>query len=513
MRVLDGAAAERLPGTENAEFPFWSPDSRSVGFFADRKVKRIEANGGSVLVIGDTTKPVGGSWGKNGDIIVGQGGGPILRMPASGGKAVPVTKLDAAAHETTHRYPFFLPDGRHFLYLALNLAGAPNDEANQTCVGSLDAVPAVKVTRGYSNPVYASGFLLLARDGDLVAQSFDLANLRVRGEPQTVARQVGYFAGYLDFSQFSASERGILVHSSGALVPTRLEWVDRAGRRLEVVGVPGLYYSPRISPDGQKATVEIFEPNIGKSELWIADLARGSKTRFTSGPSENASAAWSPDGKSIAFNSDRSHQADVYQKDVNGSVDEHALVEAEGQKLVADWSPDGRYILYWEREPAGERRVALKALPLFGDRKPVTVMGLAARDSFQARVSPDGKWIAFCVDDAGRSEIYVTSFPAPAEKWQISSSGGVAPRWRRDGRELFYLSSDGKLMAAEIDTTKGSVKAGVPRVLFETLPPSMIGAEFFDAAPDGQRFLMSLPPDQSTPPLSLVVHWTAALKK
>jgi hypothetical protein len=323
VRPLDGTAAQPLPGTENATFPFWSPDSRSVGFFADKKLKRIEAAGGSVLAICDAPDGTGGSWNGDGIILIGQSGGPVLQVPASGGKPAPATRLDGALHETTHRYPFFLPDRRHFLYLAMNLSGGPEDEANQICVGSLGSNEVKRLFRGKANPAYASGYLLVPRDQDLVAQLFDLASLRTNGDPGTVTRQVAIFEAFIGFGQFSVSANGLLVYADGAPIPTRLQWLDRSGRQVAVVGEPALYDNPRISPDGRKAAVNIYEPNIGKLEIWIVDLARGAKTRFTSGPSGNWLGAWSPDSTRIAFASDRSHQADIYEKSVNGSVDEH----------------------------------------------------------------------------------------------------------------------------------------------------------------------------------------------
>jgi len=513
VRPLGAEAAQLVPGTENATFPFWSPDSRSIAFFADRRLKRVDASGGSVLTVAELKiDPVGGSWGSHGDVLVGQGGGPIMRVPASGGNLAPASRLDASLHETSHRYPFFLPDGRHFLYLALNLAGTPEDRANQVCAGSLDSTEVRRVIRGYSNPIYASEHLLLARDGDLVAQPFSPARLRTEGDPATVAKQVGVFFGYIALGQFSASDSGLLALAGSNLVPTRLQWVDRSGRVLSSAGDAALYGGVRVSPDGRRAAVAIFEPNIGKAETWIVDLSSGAKTRFTSGPSENFFSIWSPDGARIAFSSDRSHQDDLFEKAVGGGVDERPLLEAEGQKLANDWSPDGRYILYFDREPQGQRAIGLSALPLFGDRKPLTVVPRGRHNNIDARFSPDGSWIAYEIDDGGRPEIYVTDFPAAKARWQVSTEGGLQPRWRRDGRELFYVAPDGKLMSVAIEPGR-SFQAGVPKLLFETLTPWSAGPSFYDIAADGQKFLMNLPPNQSAPPLSLIVNWTAALKR
>jgi eukaryotic-like serine/threonine-protein kinase len=517
LRPLDGTAARPVAGSEGALFPFWSPDSQSIGFFADKKLKRVEATGaGSPIAICDAPNATGGAWGRDGVILMGQGAGPLLRVLASGGTPAPATRLDTSRHETSHRYPAFLPDGRHFLYLALDLAGAPDNEASGGIwAGGLDDTRVERVTGGYSNPVYASGYLLVGRGGNLVAQSFDPRSLRLKGEPRTIVQQVGFFNGFVNLGQFSASEGGILVCAGSALVPWRLQWVDRTGRRLAFVGEPALYYGfygGLLSPDGKRAVVEIYEPNIDKSELWIMELESGVRRRLTSGPSGNAGAVWSPDGGRIAFSSDRTHQADLYEKAVSGSVTDHALIEAEGQKLASDWSPDGRYVLYWEREPRGLRRVGLMALPLFGDRKPIVVLEPTSREDFRAKFSPDGRWIAYASDEAGRSEVFVTSFPTPTDRRQISTAGGTMPHWRRDGRELFYVTLDGNLVSVPISVGK-SVEAGVPRPLFETMAPGAATSDFYDVAADGQRFLLSLPADTSTPPLNVIVHWTVGVDK
>ena len=364
----------------------------------------------------------------------------------------------------------------------------------------------------YSSVAYASGRLLLARDRNLVALRFDPARLDAGGEPETLAEHVGLSGGYFKLGLFSASGSGVLVYVDGAPVPSRLQWLDRSGRQLGVLGEPALQSDPRISRDGGKAAVQVFEPNINAPELWIVDLARGARTRLTSGPSQNSNAVWSPEGARIAFSSNRSHQADLYEKAVDGSAGERPLLEGEGQRIAADWSPDGRLLLYWDREPAGLRRVGLSALPLSGDHEPRTVLERTKRHDFTARLSADGRWLAYATDDGGRDEVFVTAFPRPAEKWQVSTDGGTMPRWRRDGRELFYVSLDGRLMSVDVQAG-ASFKGGVPKPLFESLPPTMVGPEFYDVAPDGQRFLMTLPADQATKPLNVIVDWTAGLDR
>ena len=295
-----------------------------------------------------------------------------------------------------------------------------------------------------------------------------------------------------------------------------MQWVDRAGRRLSSVGEPALFYAAfaasLLSPDGKKAAVEIYEPNIDRGELWIMDVETGVRRRFTSGPSGSFAAVWSPDGSRIAFSSDRTHQADLYEKAVNGSVSEQPLLEAEGQKIAADWSSDSRYILYWEREPRGLRRVGLMALPTFGDRKPIVVLEPAAREDFRAKFSPGGRRIAYATDEAGRSEVFVTSFPTPTEKWQVSSAGGTMPHWRKDGRELFLRHARRK-PDGRSGHRGGVVRGGHSQATLRDHGSGSGVRPVYDPAPDGQRFLMSLPADTSTPPLNVIVNSTAALKK
>jgi Tol biopolymer transport system component len=511
IRALDGSAPRPVPGTDGAQFPFWSPNARSIGFFADKKLKRIEVAGGSPITVCDAPDGGGASWSAAGVVLIGQASGPVLRVSASGGTPAPVTRLEASTHETTHRYPVFLPDGRHFLYLALNLNGTPNSEDNNVCVGSLDGKDSRRIVHGYSSPAFAAGQLLVVRDAHLVAQAFDTRNLRVTGEPVTIAENVGLFGGYVSLAQLTASDGGVLVHAGTDYVPRQLQWVDRQGRRLSVVGEPGLYAGPMISPDGQKALLTVFEPGLGKSQILLVDLARGVKTRLTNGPSENWGGVFSPDGSRVVFSTDRAHQADIYEKSSGGSMAETAVLEGEGQRLASDWSSDGRYILYFDREPRGLRRIGLMALPMFGDRKPIVVLERTQREDLSARFSRDGRWIAYSADDSGRPEVYVIPFPPGPDSWQVSTSGGSKPVWRRDGKELYYVAADGKLMA--VDVAPGPrFTAGPPRVLFDT-GSSIFGPAIVDVASDGQRFLVTLPADASTPPLNLVVNWTSAVRR
>jgi len=511
VRPLSSLFAQPLSGTENAALPFWSPDSRSIGFFADGKLKRIGASGGPPLTLCDAVG-LGGTWNRDGMILFALPSGPIHRVPASGGVPTAVTRLDASRRETTHRYPHFLPDGQHFLYLAANLAGGPQDPANLIRVASLDSKEDKPLIPAHSNTSYAMGNLLFVRDGDLLAQGFDAKRLRMAGEIVTVAQKVGCPLVFWRHCNFSASQNGALVYASSWTFSSEMLWLDREGRKVGSVGEEAAYSNPRISPDGRKVAVEIFDANTRKSDIWIYDRARGVRTRFTAGGSQNGSPVWSPDGSRILFNSDRKHQGDLYLKAAAGAGEEEPVLEAEGQKIPTDWSSDGRFIAFESREPKGERKMTLSLLPLTGDRKPLVFLkrGVEIGDS---RFSPDGRWLAYTSLESGRWEVYVTPFPGPGDRWQISTAGGYQPRWRRDGKELFYLSPDKKLMSVEVKTVSG-FEPGVPRPLFETGLAAVGGANLLDVSADGQRFLIVTPTgEQRTLPLTLVLNWTAELAR
>jgi serine/threonine protein kinase len=512
LRPLDSSKSQPLAGTENAALPFWSPDGRYIAFFADGKLKRIEASGGSPLALYDVDG-VGGAWGVNGDILFASPTGPIFRLPASGGKAVPVTKLDETHHETSHRYPCFLPDGRHFIFTAFNLAGSPQDEANKVRVGSLDSSESKAVMPGSSNAVYSQGYLLMmeggAGSGSLLAHAFDPDRLELRSEPLTVAEAISANLQYYNFASFAVSSGGALVYDSARL-STRLEWLDRAGRLVGRFGEADRYGGPRLSADGSQVAFAVYDAGTNKNQIWIGDVARGVQTKLTGGPGENSNPVWSPDGSQIAFASDRKHQDDLYLRGVSGAFAEEALSDEPGQKQPADWSRDGRFLVYWDRLATGNRPLRISALSL-GDRKPFGFYGPVPGTNvfFGIRFSPDGHWVAFASNESGRPEVYAVSFPEGKRKVQISNAGGFEPRWRADGKELFYLRPGGTLMAVDVQPGAGP-KVGAPRPLFD-FPGS---AQDYDVAPDGQRFLVNVPVVESNAvPLNLVVNWTAGLKR
>jgi Tol biopolymer transport system component len=511
VRPLDAYTATPLGGTEGGILPFWSPDGRFIGFFADKKLKRVEASGGSPLVIYDVDG-LGGTWGSGGDILFTGPSGPVFRLPATGGKATPVTRLDTKLRETAHRYPFFLPDGRHFLYTALNLAGNSRDPANRIWVGSLDGASARPLAPANFNAQYADGYLLFPRAGDfggsLLAQPLDLKRLDAKGEPVVVAEQVGLYGDFLGYGDFTVSNAGTLVYDASQL-STRLEWFDRGGKQVGVFGEPAPRFAIRISPDGSRVAFGQEDPGTQTSQVWIGDVARGIQTRLTSGPGSNSGPVWSPDGLRVAYQTDRKHQADVYIRAASGAGAEQALTDEDGQRIPNDWSADGRFILCADREAAGGRLMQVAILPVGDPKKPVTFLPRAPNDFGGMRFSPDGKWVAYEQDESGRREVYAVSFPDGQRKVQISSNGGLNPKWTRNGREILYTAFDGKVMSVEIEPGQ-DLRVGATRALFQ-LPDGAFG---LDVTADGERFLVNAPVIKSSSvPLSVVVNWTAGLKK
>jgi Tol biopolymer transport system component len=510
VRPLDSFTATPLAGTDGGILPFWSPDGRSLGFFADKKLKRVDTSGGAPIVLYEVDG-LGGAWSVAGDILFTGPSGPVFRLPATGGKAVTVTKLDEKIRETAHRYPFFLPDGKHFLYTSLNLAGNSRDPANRIWVGSVDGSPGKPLAAANFNAQYADGYLLFLRGGDfggnLLAQPMNLERLETTGEPVVVADQVALYGDFLGYGDYSVSTSGALVYDASQL-STRLEWFDRGGKRIGSFGEPATRFGVRISPDGSRVAFSQEDTGTQTSQIWIGDLARGIQTRLTSGPGSNSGPLWSPDGTRIAYQTDRKHQADVYVRSVSGAGSEQALTDLDGQRLPQDWSPDGKYILAADREAAGGRLQQLVALAADGS-KPVMILPRSPNDFGSARFSPDGKWIVYEVDESGRREIYALSFPDAQRKVQISSNGGLAPKWVRKGKEIVYASFDRRVMSVEVEPGP-DLKVGATRALFQ-VPEGVFG---MDVTADGERFFAIVPVIKSSSvPLSVVVNWTAALKK
>jgi Tol biopolymer transport system component len=510
VRPLDSLQPQPLAGTEGAAFPFWSPDSRFVGFFAGGKLKKIEASGGPPLTLCDAATGRGGTWNREGAILFTPSvGSPVHRISAAGGAATPVTALDASKNEASHRWPYFLPDGRHFLYVAGSAFTPRESPTNSILVGSLDSKESKLLLHTHANAIYTSEHILFVRQNTLMAQPFDAKRLELTGEAFPIADPVqedeGRFLGV-----FSASENGVLTYVEGASGPDRqLVWVDRSGKKLGEVPGADAYDDPQISPDGKRLS---FTLETSLYDIWVYDIARGVKTRLTFGSSSsqaNQGGLWSPDGRQIAYSCTRPAKFGICLRPSDGSGKEEVIHPGNEQpRYPTDWSPDGKVLTYYE-SGLGTREIWM--LPLTGERKPYPFLQ-SQFSQLGALFSPDGKWVAYFSIESGRPEIYVVPFPGPGGKWQVSTGGGTWPRWRRDGKEIFYLSPDNKVMAAEVKPSGSSFEIGTVRALFETRPYRAGGAPF-DVTADGQRFIVLYAAEQPTAAITLVVNWTSEAKK
>jgi Tol biopolymer transport system component len=510
LRPLDSLTAQELPETEGAAGPFWSPDSRFVGFFAEGKLKKIDTAGGPPQTITTVQNNVGATWNRDGVIVFAPGiSDGLSRISVAGGEVTTLTTLDKD-REDSHRWPRFLPDGRHLLYFSRQRA----PHKSGIYVSSLDSKDSKRILETDYNAMYAPpGYLLFVRESALMAQPFDADKLELTGEAFPVAEQVGVNAASR-VSHFTVSENGVLVYDSGGeTVASQLAWHDRAGKQTSTVGGPGNNASLGLSPDEKKVAVERVEK--GSGDIWLIDMDRNTETRFTFDPAFDLAPIWSPDGTQILFASVRNGPPSLYMKPASGSSNEDLLLNKRRAGIATDWSADGKFILY--REINDKSKFDLWILPLEGDRTPKPFL----QDDFDkggAKFSPDGKWVAYYSDESGQYQVYVQPFPGPGGKYQVSSSGGINPVWRRDGKELFYVASDGKLMAVKVKEGSG-FEAVSAKPLFDTRVrgTGILGISSRDnyaVSRDGQRFLMNDRTDVSTaPPLTVVLNWTADLKR
>ena len=505
VRPLDSFNARQLAGTDNASLPFWSPDGRFIGFFADGKLKKIPAGGGTAEVLCDANNGRGGNWSPNGVIIFAPAGqGPIVRVSANGGDTAPVTTLDSTRHETGHRFPCFLPDGNHFLYVALPAHQGKFD----IIVGSLDGKGRRTLLGSSGGAIYAEpGHVLFLRNQTLMAQRFDPRSLRLKGEPVALSEVPGV-SNYSGCAGMTASRSGVLAHLRGTLANTQLAWIDHSGNTVGTVAAPpGRYTGMALSPDGRRLAVT-KAVGLGSSDVWLIDLERGVSTRFTFGPSHNEGSIWSPDGKRIAFESDREGPWDLYVKPVGGAGREEAVHKSKVLfKHPIQWSPDGRFLVY---EVLDERTGwDLWVLPMDGDRRPMPYLQTPFNERF-GFISPDGQWMSYTSDESGKFEVYAQSFPTADDKYQVSTGGGVFGIWLPDGKRMSFGTLDGQTMNVVDVVTSPRFHAGPPRRLFK-LPPTLIGIA---AAPDWSRILVSVPASGSTASsVDVVLNWTAQLAK
>ena len=500
VRPMNMVEAHILPGTEGAIFPFWSPDSHALGFFSNSKLKTIDLDGGSPQVVADAQLGRGGAWGADGVIVFSANPiSPLLRVNANGGSPVAVTKIDATQH-TSHRWPFFLPDGKHFLYLALH--HDPARAANNTLYyASIDGHENRPLFRSQSNAVYADGYLLFARGDVLMAQPFDPSSGKLSDEPRTLAKGVmnDFATWHMDAS---ASSDGLLVFGSGSIADLQLVWMDRSGKQISTIAekFTNLQFA-QISPQGDRVALQI---DAGVNDIWVLDLARGVRTRLTFGPVANIFPVWSPDGKWIAYNSNRMGQYGLYRRPSDGSGAEELLLNQEQPVIASSWSADGKYLIYSKQ--LQDSSYQIWALPLDGERKPSLVL----KGGDQAHLSPDGHWLAYTSSESGLLEVYVVAFGGGQGKWQVSSNGGNLPQWSRDGKELYYMDPTYNLVAVPVTQAGGALQFGAPQTLVPTWSAPQV---FYDFSPDGKKILLDRVSQLVSQSVTVISNFTAELKK
>jgi Tol biopolymer transport system component/tRNA A-37 threonylcarbamoyl transferase component Bud32 len=506
VRPLSSSSAQPLAGTEGGTQPFWSPDSQTIGFFADGKLKRIEASGGGLQLLADAPLPRGGTWSRDGVILYAPSAtGGLYRVQASGGNAVAETTLDIAKHEDSHRWPSFLADGRHYVFINRN--GNIGTAASQVYGGSLYSKERISIVESEGRPSYALGYLLFVRGSNLMAQPFDESKLRLSGDPVPIVEQLG--RDYIFESAYSVSQNGILVAHSGGVSTSELTWYDRAGKPGNVLGTDN-YNVIRFSPDDRTLAASIYD-NSGGEDIWLFDLARGVRTRFTFGSALSDDPVWSPDGKMIAFDSNRTGTYALYEKPANGTQKEQVIFSDPAIKFTTSWSRDGKYLLFDRIDPESKGITAIWVLPMFGDHKAYPLISTQFNNTY-SEFSPDGHWVAYDSNESGKDEIYAVAFPNATARYQISTTGGSNVQWRGDGKELYYTDPDNKIMAVDIASHGNSLEVGTPHALWQPRLQPVVNPPYAAVA-EGKRFLVNELPLQSTAHLTVVLNWNAEFKK
>ena len=504
VRPLDSVAAQPLTGTDGASYPFWSPASASVGFFADGKLKRIEIVGGAPQVLANAALPRGGAWNRDGTIVFAPAVlGPLLKVPATGGEAVAVTRLETG--QQSHKFPQFLPDGRHFIYF---VQGGP---AQGVYTSSLDGGSSKRLANAdVAAVVSPSGFLLFARQTTLFAQAFDFKRQELSGTPFPVASQAAVDA--LTSAVGVSATSGIVAYRTGSAgVARQLTWLDRSGKSVGAIGAPdaAVLTDMELSPDGKR--VAVTRTVNSNRDVWLIDAARGVPTRFTFDAATEIFPLWSPNGSRIVFGSNRKGIFNLYWRLSSSAGADELLLESDLPNAPEDWSSDGRFLLF--RSGGPQTGNDLWILPVAGDKKPFPFLKTPF-DERAGQFSPDVKWIAYQSNESGQFEIYVQPFPGPGGKFRISSNGGAQPRWNKNSKEIFYVSLDSKMMAAPVKLSPDgqSLQTGTPAALFAVRiaggPVPGVNKQQYAVSSDSQRFLVNLAADEgAASPMTLILNW------
>jgi Tol biopolymer transport system component len=501
IRSVDSMQGHAIQTVETTETPFWSADSRRVAFFGDNKLKTVDLANEHVETLADAPAPHGGDWNAEGVLLYGAAGG-ISRVSADGSNHASVTVLDGSAGDYQHGWPEFLPDGRHFIYIVRSRI----ESRTGLYLGSIDSSLRKRIMPAYSRVAYSfTGHLLFVRNGTLTAQPFDAERGELSGEPIALAAPVKYHVA--SDGAFDVSSNGILIYRVNEALPsTRLLLVDRRGRELRAVTPAGFFRHPRFSPDGNRIAAEQAEMDTPNPDIWVFGPAAERASRFTSQPSPDIRPAWSPDGRRLAFSSKRGTTYDIYVKALDVLEDEKLLWHTESDKMVEDWSPDGRAL------SVTVLRSGLWSYPVDTTKKPTLIRPSLTAETWQSEFSPDGRWIAYVGAEPGQSEVYVEPVPATGQRWQVSSNGGAEPHWRRDSRELFYLTLDHWIAAITAPSTD-TWSLTAPSRLFKVTIPETLGGSDFSVGPSGAFVVNTLQADQNIPPIEVLVNWTGLLRR
>jgi Tol biopolymer transport system component len=505
--TVSSGETRMLPGTEGALNPFWSPDGRAIAFMAEAKLKIIDAASGAIRVIAAVPEvSAGGTWSTDG-VIVYAARYALMQISAAGGTPKVVGGLNRTYHENSVRHPRFLPDQRHFLYVARS----GRSEESGAYVGSLDGT-SVRLFDTTSHVTYAPpGYLLYARDGALVARTFDARTFAVGAETLTVLNRVGANAGGMN-GHYDVSPSGVLAYfRNSTAAKAVLRWFDRSGQPREALTEPAAYSTFRLAPDDTRVAVDVESERVVGRDVWILNAAGSAPTRVTFGGTDDWQPFWSPDGRRVAFMTYRNGVSDLYVKTLTGTTPEEPLVTSDAQKTAGDFSPDGRSVAYWVESTDTRGDVFVSSLD--SAREPIAVARTSANER-RPRFSPDSRFVAYDSDESGRSEVYVQPFPPTGGKWQVSVGGGNEVSWRRDGRELYYVNPDGMLMAVPVTLAANAFSAGAAAPLFSVgRRGGTGGTSRYEPASDGRRFLVRQIVNPPPQPLMVTLNWPAVLNR
>jgi serine/threonine protein kinase len=504
---VGGRNPKAIEGTQGASYPFWSPDGKSLAFFADGRLKKLDIDKGQIQTLADAPNGRGGSWGSKGVIIFSPDATHgVYSIPAAGGTPTEFITTDPERQETSARWPTFLPDGEHFLFLGANFSG--QSEANAIYVGRLGSHERHRVLQASSNALYAAGYLLYVRDRNLWAQRFDLKNFSVSSESRIVAENVLFFPAVFHGAFSAVDARTLIAETGNAANISRLTWFSRKGERLHAVGDAGWFGNLRLSPDARRIALDKTDDDGQNVDVWIHDANTGSAQRFTFTPSLDQAPIWSPDGKQIIYVSNRALGWKILRKQADGSSPDEELASFQAELVTPwDWSPDDQVVLFRRFSHLWSLTVKDRSIhPLLENVGSIR----------NARFSPNGRWIAFSSNDSGKAEIYAVPFPLTSGKWQVSSGGGEEPVWAHDGKELFFVAPDGKLMSSAVTATD-HFEAATPVALFQTHRRQTISSQdvfSYDVSKDGKQFLL---PDKGekteAAPLSVYLNWASEMEK